>query len=348
MGSAGGAHQEFRIHCPALVAGIRGLEDVADINRFIRVSMQKRVHRLSPENILLDQFRETGIQRVRHNLPLLMYQHARAYHLAYQQIAEEYRKGGDFEFGKLSRSMTHFYPILAMLKICGKDYNKFIRTYFQQHRADYERIANLSLNSNLLDNVLHTPAITVPSMDSSREQTVNEVLSSDQPEILNQSHSGVFYDRTQDWLLVHWPNVQTTILKHNPELRYRHAHWLRDQAARNPYHVPEDIADRDGVYQRLARFFGFAVSKQMCSIFSMKKMREAYSCEPAKHKGHENFNMLEDYRQALSQVKTPKPPPARAKKVTASGTSTGSTPPNIEEPAVLDNDPNDDDDGMNW
>lgn len=347
LGSASGASQEFRIHCPALVAGIRGLEDVADINRFIRVSMQKRAHRLSPENILLDQFGETGIHKVRHNLPLLMYQNARTYHQAYKDIADEYRKGADFEFSKLSRSMTHLYPILAMLKICGKDYNKFIRNYFQQHRMDYERIANLSLNSSLLDSVLHTPAITVTSLESSREQTVNEVLSGDQPEVLNQSHSGVFYDRTQDWVLVHWPNVKTTILKHDPDLRRREAHWLREQAARSPYHVPEDVADRDGIYQRLARFLGFAAAKQVCSVFSMKKLREAFSYAPAKHKGHEDFNMLEEYRAVLDKITPPKPP-VRAKKAPTNGTSTGSTPLTVEEPHVLDKDPNDEDDGLNW
>lgn len=345
MGTAHGVSQEFRFHCMGFVAGIRGLEDVADISRFIQIEMNKQVHRESPETALLREFGADKIQEVRRNLPLLMFQHAKAFREAYYRIVDEYREGGGLEFGKMTRSLSHFYPMMAIMAICGKDYHKFIHSYFKQHRRNLERVASLALNSDLLDDVFYTPAIRIPSLEGSRPRSVNEILNSDQPEILNQSGSGVYYDKVRKWLVVHWPAAKGELVR-NKELRDKTSDLMVQYASRSPYCVPDEEARRDGVFARLHKYMGAAIFRNSYSVFDVTTIVNAATQVP-KAKGREDIDMLSEYREKLSRIATPKPP-VRAKKAEVSGTSSGSPPVTGESTSSDGSDDDDDDGGLNW
>ena len=323
IGSTSGQHRSFFFHSPAIVAGIRGLQEAADISRFIKIEMDKKGERESPETLLTREFGEDLIRKVRLNLPLVMYRQAKAFYDAYNRIDKEYQDGGGLEFGRITRSREHFYSSMAVMAVCGKDYHRFIRTYFRQHRLDLERISQISLSSDLLDEVLHTPNIRINDLEDTRPKSLNNILSSGNPEVLNQSYSGIYYDWVTKWIAVHWPTVKGTKLLSEQEFRNRDPGWLKNNAARNKYHVPDMEVERSGVLQRLAPYMGKVAFRTSVSVFNATELMgdAAKSHAAIITRGRENIDMMAEFGEAIDKMTFPKPP---AKKEDASGTSKGS------------------------
>lgn len=304
IGSTSGAHQEFSLHCPAFIAGIRGLDDLADISRFIHVEMDRKAFRSSPDAVLLELFGEEMIQKVRHHLPLALFRKALAFRTAYFRITEEFRGGGNLEFGKLTRSLSHFFPVMAMLHICGRDYQTFIKRYFSQYRSNFERLTTTSTNSDLLNEILHTPSVRIPSVDDPRPRTVNEILSGDQPEMLNLAYCGVYYDSVQRWLVVHWPRAIIDFIR-GREFKERSPHYLRQLATRSPYAVGEKRVLQDKILDRLRPYIGAAVTPGTLSVFDLKSLLKDAEQTP-RIKGRETVDVFSKYQAALERLPVPK------------------------------------------
>jgi len=322
IGSTTGQHRSFYFHSPAIVAGIRGLQEAADISRFIKIEMDKKGERESPETLLTREFGEDLIRKVRLNLPLVMYRKAKEFYAAYDRIDKEYQDGGGLEFGRITRSREHFYSSMAIMAVCNKDYHRFIRTYFRQHRLDLERISQISLSSDLLDEVLHTPNIRINDLEDTRPKSLNNILSSGNPETLNQSYSGIYYDWETKWIAVHWPTVKGTKLLSEQEFRNRDPGWLKNNAARNKYHVPDSEAQRSGIFQRLEPYMGKVTFRTSVSVFNVEELigDAAKSRVTPTVRGRESIDMLAEYEEVISKRKHPKPP---AKNEGARGTSKG-------------------------
>lgn len=339
IGSTSGQHRSFFFHSPAIVAGIRGLQEAADISRFIKIEMDKKGERESPETLLTREFGEDLIRKVRLNLPLVMYRKAREFYEAYNKIDKEYQDGGGLEFGRITRSREHFYSSMAIMAVCGKDYHRFIRTYFRQHRQDLERISQISLSSDLLDEVLHTPNIRINDLEDTRPKSLNNILSSGNPETLNQSYSGIYYDWETKWIAVHWPTVKGTKLLSEQEFRNRDPGWLKNNAARNKYHVPDSQVERSGILQRLAPYMGKVAFRTSVSVFNVEELigDAARSRVAPAVRGRENIDMMAEFEDVISKRQHPAPP---AKNDDARGTSKSkpavSPEPDLTEDSDLD------------
>lgn len=320
IGSASGQHREFRFHSPAIVAGIRGLREAVDISRFIVIEMDRKALRTPPDALLLEQFGEETLRKVRLNLPLVMYQKAKEFHEVYKKIAKEYRNGGGLKHGQLARSRTHLYSPMAVMAVCGKDYRKFIKDYFDSHAHTLERLATLSLSSDLLETLLHTPKVAVPDLEERRPKTLSAVLSGGNPELLNQSDSGIYYDWKTQWIAVHWPSVIGNDFFHTPEFRDRDTGWLKQTAARNEYHVADNEVNASGIFQRLSSYMGKATFRSGVSVFNvsalMTKAEISRQMPVRSRKGMEKFSFAEEYEKRLAQYEFPPPPdPACLKEI---------------------------------
>lgn len=293
IGSTTGQHREYNLPCMVFVAGIRNLDDPADISRFIQIEMRKQPYRASPRDIILQKYGESLIQRIRKSIPLTMFRHAKEFRQAYYDIIKEFSGGKGLEqLGQLTRSREHLYPMMAIMKVAGRDYKKFIRTYLKQHRSNLESIARMSCNESILDQIFYTNAIRIPGDDDTRAKSVSELLMQDSPALLNSAHQGLFYDAKRQWLVVHWPTVKNNVLVNSREHQDRSAHWLQTQAARNPYYINELEAIRDGVYKRLRPYLGPGMIPKKCSVFDVKTLMKDSDTtlgEQILPKGIENF-----------------------------------------------------------
>lgn len=310
IGSATGQHRTFCFHSPAIVAGIRGLQEAADISRFIKIETDRKGERESPQTLLLKHFGEKLIREVRLNLPLAMYRKAKEFREAYKAIDKEYQDGGGLEYGRITRSREHFYSMMAIMKICGKNYHRFIHTYFRQHRFELQRISQISLSNDLLSELLHTPNIYVNDIDGGRPKSLSNVLSSGNPEVLNQSNSGIYYDRDTKWIVVHWPTIKGTKLLAEQEFKNRDCNWLKGNATRSKYHVSEAMVERSGIFQRLQPYMGSVAFRTSTSVFDVKTltMDATKSHQDSVLRGRETLDLTLKYADLIDERNHPKPP----------------------------------------
>ncbi|MGD9210061.1 MAG: CHC2 zinc finger domain-containing protein [Desulfobacteraceae bacterium] len=310
LGSTSGKHRSFYFHSPVIVAGIRGLQEAADISRFIKIEMDKKKQRDAPQTVLLKKFGEELIRKVRVNLPLVMYRKAKEFHEAYKRIETEYQDGGGLEYGRITRTREHFYSMMAIMAICGKNYHRFIHTYFRQHRHELQGLSQISLSDDLLTELLHTPAIAINDPNDNRPKSLNNILSSGNPEMINQTYCGIYYDRETKWLAVCWPTVKGTKLLNGQEFRNRDAHWLKTNASRNKYHVPEFKIERSGILNRLTHYMGNAAFRTYISIFdAVSLVSDATNSRTVSIiRGHETIDMLSKYGEMIDKRTHPKPP----------------------------------------
>jgi hypothetical protein len=317
LGSASGRHQEFSFHAPVFVAGIRGLTDPADISRFIIVEMDKKSARKTPETMLMDNFGEKKLKRIQQLLPIVLFQHAQKIREALVEISEEYKDGGGLEYGMISRNREHYYGALAIMRVCGRDYKKFIHDYFRANRSNLERMAQSSMSNDLFNEVLYSPTIRVPDVNDARDRTINDIVSGDNPESLNFSNSGCYYDKPTNWLLIHWGTARQTVLK-NTEFNRRTPHWLKAHAQRSSYHIHDDDVKKSGVLQRLQQFLGRLGQLRDISVYKVGDLiADIEDSSKVVVKFMEDIDYTDEYADRLSKITFPEPP----KKVEKGGTS---------------------------
>ena len=324
LGTASGRHQSFKIRCPVVTAAIRHLEQPEDISRFIRIEMDRKLDRSTPESVLLEAFGAQEIRRIREAMPLVMFRNVMKIRQAWREIADQYQDGGGLAYGKISRNREHYYGALAIMKAADCDYNRFIHDYFQANRSNLESIAEASLSSDLLGEVLSTPEIYLPDLEDRRPRTVNAVLSGDAPDGLNYSNSGCYYDGESKWLVVDWGLARKTVLK-GTLYALRSPKWLKSQALRSAYHVQDASVLRDGVFDRLTKFIGRASHMSQISVFRVTNFIADSSAARSKGRvrGIEDLDLSEDYATELESVNFPTP----EKKEAQGGTSESSTKP---------------------
>jgi hypothetical protein len=308
LGTASGRHQEFKVHAPVNVAGIRVLHDPADISRFIIVEMDRKLKRPSPEDAILQTFGLKKIRRLRDLLPLIMFRHARAIRQALYDIADEYRDGKGLLYGRITRSREHYYGALAIMKVAGIDYDRFIKEYFKANKSNLERIATTSLSNDIFTEVLNNPEVRIPDIDDNRPRTINAVLSGDNPEVLNHSNSGCYYDKSTKWLVVDWATAKYVVLK-NTAHASKPLNVIKREAERCEYHVPDGRVIKTGVFDRLKGFLGRLASHRNVSVYRVDALVEdTESVNRRVIRGVEDIDYSSEYADQIANMTFPTPP----------------------------------------
>lgn len=348
LGTASGRHQEFKIHAPVNVAGIRVLHDPADISRFIVVEMDRKLKRPSPEDAIIQTFGLAKIRRLRELLPLVMFQHALKIRRALHDIADEYRDGRGLLYGRITRSREHYYGALAIMKVAGIDYDSVIKEYFKANKSNLERIATTSLSNDIFTEVLNNPEVRVPDIEDSRPRTINTVLSSDNPEILNHSNSGCYYDKTNKWLVVDWATARYVVLKNTPHAT-KPLNVVKHEAERCEYHVSDAEVLKTGLFARLRPYMGQLAHHRNISVYKVSALvADTESVNRRVTRSIEDIDYSTEYADQLANMNFPTPPniePAVAKNESNAGTSkkdsSGSNTEKGREDEVIDPDVDD-------
>lgn len=339
-GTATGEGEEFEFKGPFIGAGIRNLIDPADISRFIIIEMDKKTERDTPETILMQLFGEVKLRGIRRDLPLVMFRHAARYRKAFFEISLEFRDGGGLKYGKLARSREHFYNAMAVMKLCGKDYKKFLHTYFETHEANLERIAHTSLSNDMFSEILSTPAVRLNDMTDPAPKTLHTILSGSTPTQVNDASCGLYFDKETSWLVVHWATAKVVFL--SMESRSKSPTYLKQQASRNTYHISDDHVEKSGIRKRLIPYMGRNIPLREISVFNVNEFLggDAIAEVTARRApATEELDIYSEYKDAIAAKQWPDPPSSKksheggtskriGENVTSSGTS---TPPDIDD-----------------
>ncbi len=344
-GTATGEGEEFEFKGPFFGAGIRIPIDPADLSRFILVDMDRKEERDTPETVAMQLFGEEKLQKIRQELPLVMFRHALKYRTAYFDIAREFRDGGGFKYGKLARSREHFYGAMAVMKLCGQDYGAFLRGYFESHEQNLARLAHTSISNDIFSEILSTPQIRLPDMTDSQPRTLHSILSGSKPTQVNDTSSGLYFDKATGWLVVHWATAKTVLLSHM--FSNKSATHLKTQVARVPNHISDQYVDAKGVLKRMAPSLGRNISRHEVSVFNVneflatEEVKAEYKAVSVESIGNENLDLFTEYKDAIAQKQFPDPPLSKNSK---SSGKRKSTEPSVEEDSAPASGPDIDDD----
>lgn len=264
-GSASGTPQEYKVYCPVFLAGIRGLRDTADLSRYIPIELDRKVDRQSPEILLLEKFGTTQIARIREAMPLTMYSHIPEFLKNHTEVKEAYQDGGGFEHGKITRNRDQLYAPMAIMRAAGQDDKIFIRQYYEAYRDALANVAIASLSHDIYTEILYTAAIEVHDEHGMQRRTLNSILSSENPELINETYSGFFFDRPTRYLLVNWATVKSKFLSNAIGVKGSPL-WLKTAVKRQKHHISDDRMRSCGILDRCRASMGFISPDQIGSI----------------------------------------------------------------------------------
>lgn len=331
-GSASGKAQVTKLRFPVCTAGIYGLKDPADLSRFILIEMDRNLTRSNPETAILDFFGEDLLIELRNELPRLMYHAAYQVFQAHEEIKHEFRHGGKLPTEvNLTRTREMFYGLMAIMKVAGRDYRKFIVKYFKDFRIVLERLSRVSVSNDLFDEIFYTPAIPIPSttgVGGVDQMNVNRILKEGKGELMNAKNWGVYYDEEREWLLVHWPTASPCILGRSQQFQGATPGYLKSQAQRSQYHASDDvifgskILQEDKWKQLLGDTQILHISVYKVRAF-VKDSRLVNQAEVAPIKGREVISLADtpQWKERIAKKNWPKPPPIATKKKDETGTS---------------------------
>jgi hypothetical protein len=269
IGSTSGRHLEYAFRCPVITAGIRGLHTLEDLSRFIVIEMDRKATRSSPEAVLLRDFGKEVIQKLRYELPLLMYHAAKNVRDAYFDIYKRYQDGGALtKYKGMTRVREHYYGAMAIMEVCGRNSDEFIKDYYKAHQSHMKRLATSTFSEEIFRELISTPTIRTGNIGDIRPRTAIEILGGAEPNALNQSSSGLYYDPITGWLIVNWVTVKTAVLG-SSEFRNKSASWLKNQAQRSVYHIKDRELEKSGVFKRLGPYMGRMVRDFPISAYNM-------------------------------------------------------------------------------
>lgn len=334
-GSASGKAQLTMLRFPVCAAGIHGLKDPADLSRFILIEMDRNLSRITPETAIMEHIGEETVIEIRNELPRLMYHAAFQVYQAHEHIKHEFRHGGKTlpKDINLTRTREMFYGLMAIMKLAGRDYTKFIEQYFEDYRMVLERLSRVSVSSELFDAIFYTPAIPIPStsgVGGIDTMSVHRILKDGKGDLMNAKNMGVYYDEERQWLIVHWPTATPCVLRQVQRFQGATPGYLKSQAQRCQYHHLDDkvlhskILLEDKWKQLLGDTQILHISAYDVQAF-VKDSRKINQVITKPMKGREVTDLTQDprFKKRLEERQWPKPESPKKEEETGTSTKTG-------------------------
>lgn len=263
-GSKAGRAVEYEIRLPVFLAAIRELDRSEDISRFIPITMKRNNEREAPTNIITNKYSIEEIEELRRNIPLTMFHYAKKYRKAYKEIVEEYTKG-DKKRTQSTRSRDPLFGAMAVMKLAGVNYDRFLRNYAKAHVNDFSVLKNDDFTDAILDTVLHTASLPHPDPEIRYRRSVSSILGESE-DSLNEMRCGVYYDKALSLLIIHWPSVSSTIMSSFVEGKKPYT-WFKKQMRRYTHTIDTEVALKAGVFSRLSDYVA-GIKADLCTIIN--------------------------------------------------------------------------------
>jgi hypothetical protein len=147
---------------------------------------------------------------------------------------------------------------------------------------------------------------------------LNKILASGNPEILNTSGCGIYYDRLTNWIVVVWSTVIHAVLK-TTSFRDQSPSVLHTQSLRHAYAIDKEAVVRSDVLDRLAEYTVGCIRVDQVTVFNVDNIAQDVT---KLHKRETATGIEEDLGVAQEYADRQVSFPTPEKKDANSGTST--------------------------
>lgn len=317
IGTKNGESLTYQLQFPIVCCSIKPLRDQASLSRFVGFELVNEPNREDPQNVILDLYNEDAIKKIRKDLALGLIPHMHALREIQTDIEKEFGKGNKLPAHATARFRESLYPILAMLKFLGEDYQKFAFDFSESRKEQLARLKTTAENEQLFESLLSS-SFTIANMGDrvSWATSVRNMLSDlNNLHLINQTKKGVYYDAHNEWIVVQWIEAVQGVLSQT-RFREEPPTFLKHIAERSPFYVSAEMATKTKVLPRLVSDMGPGHTLDLVSVFSVKHLME-----------------MTRQHQADTKTISTKPPPGKEEKGPPQALTPGGTDALKDKPA---------------
>jgi len=276
-GTTEGRAIEGTVRFPLTVAGIYTMGQVRDVNRFVHIAMKHEPNRKDPSDVVRKKMTEADMQKLQRAVTLCLLPHISKILSIYngefsmENTMDVYGKTGE-DVGSFTRLIGNVRPAATIIQFVGRDGKAFLREFCQQKASslhasgmlvsDCERIWNTVLNTSI--------TFTVPNQGPRTASLSRMIVDPDFQCMLQLSDYGVYYLPQKNWLVVHWPRLQTAALA-----KYSGAEWatIKKIADTHPRVIDASTISDDEKREVInSKIKGATFDGTYCSVFSLGNM----------------------------------------------------------------------------
>ena len=285
QGSRAGEPLTWRLNFFVFLSSINQARKVQDANRILTVFMERGDGRADPVQILDNEFGSDGLAELRVKLSLVMIPHIAKVQEHYAAITKEFGVPGGKPTSIDSRVFEALYPAVAVMRMLGKDYKKFLADYCEANKEMLTLTAGHTDSMALFDWLTQTSnlKIRVGERNDRNDASVLQLLMT--PETrheINLSGSGLFYDEPSETLVVNWTTaIQKVLSGHARYGRETNVLNLRELANRVPFALKPSELEASGAMTRLKPFSLVGVTAHQVTGYRMSHILRQFEGAPA-------------------------------------------------------------------
>lgn len=282
MGSKNGTPIKAHLNFNVFMAAITKPRAKQDLNRIISISMERVEGKDDPVQILQREFGAPKIKQMREDLAIAMYPRVREAYQAYAQLKQEYSKANSRPIKMDARLFEALLPAVAVMKIMGLDYRKFVTDFCTANQESWTELAGHTDSSDLFSWILNSPKIKTRVGEDWFYVPLTQLLATAEGrEAINTTGCGLYYDEDSQILVANWIMcVQTVLSDHAQYNRETNVSNVRELASRVSFALRTEELEKSGVLQKLRRYGLGALSATQVTGFHIGHLVRANTDAP--------------------------------------------------------------------
>src|ERR1035437_4287849 len=254
QGSRTGDRRVFNLRFFVFLSAISPLRKVQDANRVIRIDLDKREGRASPEDLIPQELGHAFIPGLKKDLSIGLFPRIAKIQRLYSEIEQEFSVPGAKPSHVEQRYFQALYPAMAVMKLLGKDYRKMALDFCAATQPVLTYAASENTDSAQLFQWLMTSSnIQVQGERGSYRASALQMLADPQLRVkISETACGLYYDDASQLLIINWTAaVQTVLANHSRYGRETNMTNVREIAGRSKYAVKAPALIASGAIERL-------------------------------------------------------------------------------------------------
>jgi len=204
---------------PVIFSAISSAAKPQDLNRLLTVEMDRVKNRDKPTTLLHKKYGQSKIDKLAKDIAIAMYSRVPEFLQCYSDIEHEFSTyQATLPFQVPNRFATSLFGALAMMKMLGRDWKAFFRTYVILHESALHRASTTTESESFLKAMMFNPALRQMGTDSAA--SVAQLLANKERRTeINTSACGVFYDEKENLLLILLEQAIPRLMPYNHRAR---------------------------------------------------------------------------------------------------------------------------------
>lgn len=255
--SRGSANSEdgvknYRLQSFVMFASILKARKEQDENRRYDVDLRKQVGLVRPDTAVFQDISYDEYVKIRRLLSIGVYRYGDEFRKNAEEIQKELNTTKFFSINVPSRFADCLVPAAAVMATLGEDWRAFIRSVCEQHREKFMAQTNNTASANLLDRLVFTPGIKLPTAARSETRCVDIIGSGEEDiALLNASGCGLYYMHDAKILVVNWITARAKggLIDKSGDYQGQTARNLKHVFDQNPKAIRAEDVERLGIHK---------------------------------------------------------------------------------------------------